>query len=902
MLPKANLHNWSILMRRFINNRIIGINLRLEIPQDLRNFLRPPRNTSTEEDILAYMAHIVLFLTTCVLGLCTLVIIFYQVEYGFDLQSFVAMLILDTSLLIGLKLGLNGKWRFGICTLIAILFLLGVYGSLGKGGSIIILAYALALFLTGIFLGGRAQWVMLALILSVDLSAVAHYYLPTGDFIPYVITLSGLMLGISSLLWFFTNQLRQAISQARREAVKLEARSQALEIANTALIKEITERKAAENAVRQSEERYRRVTELISNFIYAEKIDAKGRREIEWLTDSFTRMTGYTSDEFHDGDWQKMLCLPSDRPELSSKLDSLNAGERQVMEFRIRAKDGSIHWLKNYEYPEWDSLNKRVIRVFGAAQDITDSKDRELEQETFVNLATALRSANSRPQMFQVILNQIKSILFAQGAALALLKPARNVAVVELTIGEIEFSAGQRFAPGDGFVGQIIADSMQHINQQQPVRPVICKPNEDPLPGTLIGIPLVQKEIVIGALFVVRQQTYSDSDLRILTAIAEMAASSLHRASLHEETERQVQHLAALHTIDKTIASNTEIQTTLMVVLDQAILQLNIDAGAIFLYDGPSQNLNLAVRQGQFLNSSSMLKSDGINCLAKKVSQEGQATRISLKRETSGLDAGFIEWMRREEFVACLSFPLLAKGKVHGVMELYQREELPADPQWNDFVETLAHQATIAIENATLLLNLQCSNEELQLAYDRTLEGWAKALELRDKETEGHSQNVTQMTLRLAKSLKVSNEELIHIRRGALLHDIGKMGIPDNILLKPGPLTDDEWEIMRLHPTYAYQLLSSIPYLRPALDIPYAHHEHWDGSGYPNKLKGEQIPLSARIFAIVDVWEALSSDRPYRKAWSHDRIRNYLCEQKGKQFDPQIVDAFLNILEIPATD
>lgn len=880
----------------------MGLHLKIEIPQDVGALIQPPQNTPNEEDILAYMARMVLLLTTCVLSLCTLVIIIYQLGNGFDPQSTIAMFILDTSLIIGLKSGLNGKWRVGISILIAIFFLLGVYGSVEKGSGIIILAYILALFLTGIFLGGRSQWIMLAGILIVDFSTVAHNYLSIGDFLPYAITLSGLMLGISSLLWFFTNQLRQAINEARSEAVKLQARRQALEITNKALIKEITERKAAENAVRQSEERYRRVTELISNFIYAENIDAKGRREIEWLTDSFTRMTGYTSDEFQDGDWQKVLCLPADLPELTSRLGRSNAGERQVMEFRIRAKDGSVHWLRNYEYPEWDRSNQRVIRVFGAAQDITDAKDREREQETFVNLATALRSANSRPQMFKVILEQTIRILFAQGAALALLEAGLDYAVVELTLGEIAYRAGQHFAPGEGFVGQLIASSMKHINQHHPVQPVICKQNEGSPPAILIGIPLVQKEIVIGALFIARQQAFPDSDLRILIAIAEMAASSLHRASLHEETERQVQHLAALHTIDKTIASNTEIQTTLMVVLDQAILQLEINAGAIFLYDGPSQNLNLAVRQGQFLDPLSMQKTDGMDYLAKRVSQDGRAMRISLKSDSSSLDAAFIEWMRQEEFVACLSIPLLAKGKIHGVMEFYQRDEMPVDLQWNDFVETLAHQATIAIENATLLHNLHHSNEELQLAYDRTLEGWAKALELRDKETEGHSQNVTQMTLRLAKSLNICNEELVHIRRGALLHDIGKMGIPDNILLKPGPLTEEEWKVMRLHPTYAYQLLASIPYLRPALVIPYAHHEHWDGSGYPNGLKGEQIPLSARIFTIVDVWEALSSDRPYRKAWSSERIREYLCEQKGKQFDPQVVDAFLDILENTATD
>jgi PAS domain S-box-containing protein len=871
--------------------------------QRLGDFLRPPKNPQEEDAILAYMARVVLFLTAVVLGLSTLVICFYWLEDTFDLESLIAILVLDSSLLLGLRLGLGGKWRAGIAILIAIFFLLGVYGSLTLGSSTIMLAYILALILTGIFLGGKAQWIMLILILAVHLPAfAAHPNPPPTEFLSHAITLTAIMLGISSLLWFFTDQLRSAISQAHLEAVKLQTRSEALEIANAALIKEISERKAAENAVRQSEERYRRVTELISNFIYAEKIDSQGRREIEWLTDSFTRITGYTQDEFSDGGWQKELCLSADRPELLSRLDKLNAGEQQVMEFRMRAKDGSIHWLRNYEYPEWDDSFERVIRVFGAAQDITDAKDREREQETFVNLATALRSAKLRPQMFRVILEQTLSILFGEGAALVLLEPGRNVAVVESTLGQIELSTGQRFAPGEGFVGQVIANSMKHISQQLPVQPVASLQSNNHQPVALIGIPLVQKEIVIGALFVTRRQAFPDSDLRVLTAIAEMAASSLHRAALHEETERQVQHLAALHTIDRTITSNAEIQTTLMIVLDQAILQLNIDAGAIFLYHSPTQTLSLAVRQGQFRTPLPVFKPNEMDYLAKRVTQERRTVQISLNKDFSNLEDGFIEWMRQEDFIACLSIPLIAKGTVQGVLELYQRQELPIDPQWNDFAETLAHQTAIAIENASLLQNLQRTNEDLQLAYDRTLEGWAKALELRDKETEGHSQNVTQMTLHLAKAFNFTKEELVHLRRGALLHDIGKMGIPDNILLKPGPLTPEEWRIMKQHPVYAYQLLASIPYLRPSLDIPYCHHEHWDGSGYPNGLKGEQIPQSARIFSIVDVWEALSSDRPYRKAWSPERIRDYLLEQKGKQFDPHIVDVFLDILESPASD
>lgn len=180
-------------------------------------------------------------------------------------------------------------------------------------------------------------------------------------------------------------------------------------------------------------------------------------------------------------------------------------------------------------------------------------------------------------------------------------------------------------------------------------------------------------------------------------------------------------------------------------------------------------------------------------------------------------------------------------------------------------------------------------------AYDQTLIGWSRALDLRDKETEGHSQRVAQLTLAVAQALNIPQEEQINMWRGAMLHDIGKIGVPDSILHKPGPLTEEEWEIMRCHTTYAYELLSPIAYLRPAIDIPYCHHEKWDGTGYPRGLRGEQIPLAARIFALVDVWDALTNDRPYRKAWSREQAYQYICEQKGKHFDPNLVDLFLSI-------
>ncbi len=206
------------------------------------------------------------------------------------------------------------------------------------------------------------------------------------------------------------------------------------------------------------------------------------------------------------------------------------------------------------------------------------------------------------------------------------------------------------------------------------------------------------------------------------------------------------------------------------------------------------------------------------------------------------------------------------------------------------FFGTLAQETRLSITRHR-------SNIELSRAYESTLEGWSRALDMRDNETEGHTQRVTELTVRLARMMGLSDAELVHVHRGALLHDIGKLAIPDSIMLKPGALTDDQVETMRRHPDYAHALLSPIAYLRPALDIPYCHHEKWDGTGYPRGLKGEEIPLAARIFAVVDVWDALRSDRPYRSAWPDGKAKDYIRTQAGKHFDPKVVKVFLQMVD-----
>ncbi|MBX3096611.1 MAG: HD-GYP domain-containing protein [Fimbriimonadaceae bacterium] len=213
------------------------------------------------------------------------------------------------------------------------------------------------------------------------------------------------------------------------------------------------------------------------------------------------------------------------------------------------------------------------------------------------------------------------------------------------------------------------------------------------------------------------------------------------------------------------------------------------------------------------------------------------------------------------------------------------------------FAGTMLERNALEDEKRRFADGLQAAHQELLRAYDETVLGWTRALDLRDKITEGHTQRVTELTVKLARRFGFTEKQVISIRRGALLHDIGKVGIPDSILLKDAGLTNDEWDVMRTHTTLAYDMLRPIGFLKDSLDIPHCHHERWDGKGYPQGLKGEQIPLPARVFAVVDVWDALTSDRPYRGAMPHEEAKALILDGSGTQFDPTVVAAFISMLD-----
>ena len=272
------------------------------------------------------------------------------------------------------------------------------------------------------------------------------------------------------------------------------------------------------------------------------------------------------------------------------------------------------------------------------------------------------------------------------------------------------------------------------------------------------------------------------------------------------------------------------------------------------------------------------------------------AYRISMPAiEKAELAPELAACVQEEKFQAYFAVPLQVDHQIKGMMEVFHRSPLQPDSLWMMFFNSLAEHAAIAIDHAQLFEKLQNSNFQLTQAYHATIEGWSLAMDLRDKETEEHTRRVTEKTLQMATAMNIAESEQVYMRWGALLHDIGKLGVPDGVLLKPGPLNDEEWVLMRQHPQFAYDMISPIAYLKPAIDIPYCHHERWDGSGYPRGLKGEQIPLSARIFAVIDVWDALRSSRPYREAWPEEKVREYIQSLSGRHFDPQVVHCFLQL-------
>lgn len=524
--------------------------------------------------------------------------------------------------------------------------------------------------------------------------------------------------------------------------------------------------------------------------------------------------------------------------------------------------------------------------------DLKASRLRRLEELEALNaISSSLRLAKTLEEMLPLLLEAtLRTFKTATGGIW--LRQGNSSVVRRAVVRGWEGGPSATIQIGGGIEGEVFRTGQPFASRDFSEEPLIAESllrYLEPASGGIV-LPLKESSNVIGmfVVLVALPRELSPEEIGLLSTLSEIAGNAIHRTVLHQQTQRRMAHLAALNEIDHAITSSVDLRLSLSTVLGQVLEQLGVHAASILLFNPSSQMLEHFIGRGfrtRLFERARLRLGDG---------QPGTAVLESKIVRIEDLTAGAVEDSRaasfaEEEFVSYFAVPMSAKGQVRGVLEIFHRSSLDWDEEWLDFLKALAEQATIALDNATLFEGLQRSNRELLQAYDATIEGWSRALDLRDKETEGHTLRVTEMTVRLAQAFGLAGDDLVQIRWGALLHDIGKMGVPDGILLKPGPLTDDEWVLMRRHPVFAYEMLSPIRYLRLALDIPHYHHEKWDGTGYPRGLKGEQIPLPARIFSVVDVWDALSSDRPYRTAWPLSRVLSHIDGLAGTHFDPHVV-------------
>jgi len=550
--------------------------------------------------------------------------------------------------------------------------------------------------------------------------------------------------------------------------------------------------------------------------------------------------------------------------------------------------NGSQHWEWRF-YP-FKADPKAPGGVVGIAFDF--SFQQELwHKGALMNAAAALRKARTQEEMLPLIVGELRQQLDIDQAVLVLGSPPEQPFELNFTWSKVGQTSKNSHPLGEMLTDPELIEKLSDGGKDQNDYPPQLKS------AGVDGFPLISNNEVLGALWVGRQQPFSEVEIRLIDGIADMSASAFQRAGQHELTRRRMERLAALLSIDQAISGSFNLNLTLHIILEKVVSQLDVDAADVFLVDPVTMEATYAEGRGFQRYKPRGGTTQARESLVWRVLQKRELVAIpDLYKDSPILFRG--KMFALEGFRSYYGIPLVAKGKILGVLEVFLRRPLQVDDEWFDFLRALGTQAAIAMDNAGLVENLRRTNLMLDLAYNSTLEGWVRALDLRDKTTGEHTHRVVERTLKLAQAVDVPEKQLIHVRRGALLHDIGKLVIPDSILNKPGPLNVEERALIEKHPLYAREMLEPIEFLRPALPIPYGHHERWDGTGYPEGISGDQIPLAARVFALIDVWDALSSPRPYREAWPQKKVHSYIREQSGSHFDPRVVEIWEKVFQI----
>jgi PAS domain S-box-containing protein len=659
---------------------------------------------------------------------------------------------------------------------------------------------------------------------------------------------------------------------------------------------DITQRKQAEKELEMSEARYRQLIEQINVVVYQDHFGVPSKPK--YISPQVTALLGYTPEEWiSDPNLYYKVVHPEDmKAFLDLDVQTDKTGDPFVIEYRANTRDGKIIWLHDEAVLVFDQ-NGKPESWHGVMYDITDRKNaeealRESEKRyrtIFASVPVSIKEEDYSQIFIMFEELRAKGITDFEDHANRnpewLRKAMESIKVNEVNEETLKIykaeSKDQLLKPLTVFLPE---ESMESFKKElQAFWDHASSYQRETVNTTLTGETI---DVWISISIPTETQDYS----RVLVTVMDIS----ERKRAEEQIRLQIRYLAALRAVDMAISASMDLPITLRVLLNQVNLQLGVEATSILLLDPHTQTLKYSAGLG--------FQTPAIETTALRLGQSyaGQAAlerRIIMAEDLNTKASRILTpEFSQENFSHYIGVPLVSKGVVKGVLELFNRTPFKQDPAWFGLLESMAGQAAIAIENAMLLDEVQKVNINLRSAYDATIEGWARSLSLREGDAQGHVKQVADLTVELAQTAGYQGEGLLSIRRGALLHDIGKLAIPDTILFKPAPLTDDEWKIMKTHPVVSKRILNSIDFLQPAIDIPYSHHEKWDGTGYPDGLKGTQIPFAARVFAIVDCWDSLRSNRPWRKAWTDEQAWDYIINNSGKAFDPQIVEKFRQLL------
>ena len=708
--------------------------------------------------------------------------------------------------------------------------------------------------------------------------------------------------------------------QEKQQLVSPDDASKKLHDTNMRLVEESHNRLNAMDELRESREMYRRFFQTARDAVFIAAVDGR------WIdmNESALILFGYDQREEIWTDTMLNFYWDSDQgKEYVQKLKTDGYVKDYPLKFRKRNGSSFNGLISAAPY----EIGGKLIGYQGFIRDITDELRVKEENEKLHKNQLALDSLAletgkmlSPDEIYASISNHFKDLITLDWIRILKFEEKTANFKIEYEWGTNPFITGRALEPEDiernfqSLIRQIIKtkkttvaslDSGLSLEFEETTVDMSETDGDDPAyedlqmaTHNMILVPIMIDKQVICIIQLVCDPSWQSSteDLSLLTMAANTLAICLNKAYLYQQSQIHVKTLSSFQRIQHNILENLSLPTTLDMLVDEIVRELSVDAVDILYFHPGLKSLRPIAQQGfrqKVFQNISIEIGEGLAGKAAKTKSIIHVRDLINSEEQINRSLEF----STEKFVTYFGVPLLVKGRMVGVLEIFNRSVMDPEDDWIDLLKLVAGLAGTAIDLQNLTNDLERSRKEIAVAFDGVIKGWASALELRGIEPKGHAERIVELTEDLARNMGLDGPELEDIRRGVLLHDIGKMGIPDEVLLKGSVLNEVERKKIGRHPVDAYELLKSVDALKSALDIPLYHHERWDGEGYPYQIEGEDIPLAARMFAIVDVWDAMLSDRPYRKAYSREEAIQHIKQQSGKHFDPVVVKAFLKLIE-----